>query len=143
MPDSDVRFLSAEQARYLVEMAEQARARLSRFTGHQVAYDATALQLLDEWIEQALERIPRPPQELRVLWIAFLGETFRRRFEGQWVVHEGRKRSLAVLCPAADGGLRVVEVGRQVRHRIDAGFGGSLALFYVQEGIQLRRREVA
>jgi hypothetical protein len=77
-----------------------------------------------------------------VLWIAFLGETFRRRFEGEWVVHEGAKGSLAVLCPAFDGGLRTVDVARQVRQRVGRGFSDSLALFYVQESIQLKQRQV-
>jgi hypothetical protein len=142
MPDKDVQFLSAEQARYLVEMAEQARTRLSEFAGYDVGYDSTALQLLDEWIERVSERAPKPPHELRVLWIAFLGEAFRRRFEGEWVAHAEKKGSLAVLCPATDGGLQTVDVAKQVRQRIEQGFSNSLALFYVQESIQLKQRQV-
>ena len=142
MPDKDVRFLSAEQARYLVEMAEQARSRLSEFAGYDIGYDATALQLLDEWIERITDRTSDPSHELRVLWIAFLGEAFRRRFEGEWVVHEGGKGSLAVLCPATDGGLETVDVAKQVRRRIDEGFSQSLAFFYIQESIQLKQRQV-
>ena len=50
MMEKSVRFLSPEQIRSLVEMAEQAQAALSRFVGYEVAYDSTALQLLDEWM---------------------------------------------------------------------------------------------
>ncbi len=141
MPDSDVQFLSAEQARYLVEMAERARAGLGRFVGHEVVYDATALQLLDEWVERVMEQSPRPRQDLRVLWMAFLGETFRRRFGGEWVAHEDGGQGLAVLCPAEAGGLHLVEVARQIRRRIANGFADSLALFYVEEGILLKQRK--
>jgi hypothetical protein len=144
MPDADVSFLSAEQARYLVETAENSRTYLGGFAEHPVGYDATALQLLDEWIERVLKEEPDPPQQMRVLWIAFLGETFRRRFEGEWVVHEADGQTLAVLCPSVQGGLHVVEVATQVHLRIVNGFADSLALFYLQESIRLRqRREVA
>ena len=142
MPDKDVQFLSAEQARYLVEMAEQARAKLSEFAGYDVGYDSTALQVLDEWIERIAARTADPPHELRVLWIAFLGEAFRRRFEGEWVVRGEGKGSLAVLCPATDGGLETVDVAKQVRRRVEQGFSHSLAFFYIQESIQLKQRQV-
>jgi hypothetical protein len=140
MPSSDVQFLTAEQARFLVEVAEQARARLSRFAGYDVTYDATALQLLDEWIERTLKQSPHPSQEMQTLWLAFLGEAFRRRFEGEWVVHQDGGRTLAILCPAADGGLRMVEVAQRVRQRIREGFSASLALFYLSESILLKQR---
>jgi hypothetical protein len=137
---SDLSFLSAEQARYLVEMAERARARLSRFAGYETFYDATALQLLDEWIERVMEHMPRPSRDLLVLWTAFLGETFRRRFEGEWVIQEGNGQNLAILCPAVDGGLHSVEVARQVNRRIRKGFAESMAFFYLREGVLLRQR---
>ncbi|MBN1177913.1 MAG: hypothetical protein JXD18_01795 [Anaerolineae bacterium] len=142
MPDSsEVTFLSAEQARYLAEMAERARIKLSHFAGYETFYDATALQLLDEWIERVTERTPRPSQDLQVLWMAFLGETFRRRFEGEWVVHEGNGQNLSVMCPAVDGGLQVVEVSRQVQRRIVQGFSESMAFFYLREGVLLKKRK--
>jgi len=141
MPQDDVQFLSPEQARSLVEMAERARDELSRFAGYAVAYDATALQLLDEWVERVVQRTPQPQPALTVLWTAFLGEVFRRRYGGEWVVHEENGRALAVLCPAGRGGLHLVQVAEQVRRRIANGFADSLALFYAQESVLLRRRE--
>lgn len=144
MPESDVRFLGAEQSRYLVEMAERARVRLSHFAGYEVGYDAPALQLLDEWIERVMEEQSQPSQEYRILWIALLGETFRRRFEGEWVMKEGNGQALAVLCPAVMGGLHIVEIARQIQRRIKGGFKNSLSMFYLQESIQLRQiREAA
>lgn len=141
MSGSDVQFLNAEQARFLVEVAEQARARLSRFAGQDVAYDATALQLLDEWIDHTLKQSPHPSQEMQTLWLAFLGEAFRRRFEGEWVIQQDRGRVLAILCPTADGGLRTIEVAQQVRRRIREGFSASLAMFYLSESILLKQRK--
>lgn len=144
MAESDVRFLGAEQMGYLVDMAERARDRLSHFAGYEVGYDAPALQLLDEWIERVMEDQPQPSQEYRILWMAFLGETFRRRFEGEWVMKEGDGKALSVLCPAVMGGLHVVEVARQIQRRIKGGFKNSLSLFYLHESIQLRQiREAA
>ncbi|MGD1996033.1 MAG: hypothetical protein PVH62_04590 [Anaerolineae bacterium] len=142
MIKGDMRFVSAERARRLVEIAEQAKAQLSRLAGHDVAYDATALQLLDEWIERMAQRTPDPQRELRVLWIAFLGETFRRRHNGEWAVQERDGGTLVVLCPAEAGGLHAVEVAAQVQRRIANGFVDSLALFYAQESIVLKQRQV-
>ncbi len=130
-----VEFLSPEWARQMVELAERARAELARFSGQDVGYDAIALHLLDEWIE----RIPSPSQKLRLLWVAFLGEVFRRRHGGEWVIHRDDGQRLAVLCPAESGGVRRVEVAAQVANRLSSGFLGSLALFYTQESIMLRQ----
>lgn len=138
MADDRVEFLAPERARYLVETAERARAALSRWARREVGYDATALQLLDEWIEQVVRETPQPPLGLRALWTAFLGEVFRRRYQGEWVVRADDTGSLAVLCPMQSGGLRVVDVATQVQRRIRNGFVDALALFYVREGALLR-----
>ena len=138
MAEGDVEFLSPDRARYLVELAERARAALSRWAGQPVEYDATALQLLDEWIERVVRSTPNPSPAVQVLWTAFLGEVFRRRYQGEWVIQQDDGKSLGVLCPVEAGGLHVVEVARQVRRRIQNGFSDSLALFYVREGALLR-----
>lgn len=136
------RFLSAEQIRYLAEMAEQARAALARFSHQEVGYDATALQLLDEWIERHLRQFPEPSQRMRLLWVSFLGEIFRRRHGGEWVVEESgaRKGALALLCPAEDGSVRKVDVSGQVGRRITEGISASLAYFYAMASIELKMR---
>jgi hypothetical protein len=130
-----VEFLNPEQARQMVELAERARAALARFSGQSVGYSATALQLLDEWIE----RTPSPSRELRVLWVAFVGEIFRRRHGGEWIINREEGGRLAVLCPTETGGVRRVEVAMQVNQRIVGGMADSLALFYVSEASYLLR----
>lgn len=130
-----VEFLNPEQARQMVELAERARAALARFSGRPVNYDAPALQLLDEWIE----RTPSPSREMRVLWVAFLGEIFRRRHGGEWIVNREEGGHLAVLCPTETGGVRRVEVATQVNERVAGGMVYSLALFYVSEASYLHR----
>ncbi len=140
MASENVEFLKPDQARYLVETAERARVELGRWAGQRVNYDATALQLLDEWIEHVVRSTPTPSPSMRVLWTAFLGEVFRRRYQGEWVVRKDDGKSLGVLCPKKAGGLHVVEVARQVQRRIRNGFADSLALFYVREGALLRAR---
>jgi len=140
MAHRGMEFLSPERARYLVETAERARVELGRWAGREVGYDATALQLLDEWVERVVQRTPRPPMSVRVLWIAFLGEVFRRRYQGEWIIRREDGQSLAVLCPTERGGLHAVEVAEQVRRRIANGFAESLALFYVRESALLRKR---
>jgi len=134
-----VRFLPPKQARYLAEMAERARAGLSRFVGYEVAYDPTALQLLDEWIDRHLRQFPNPSQGMRLLWVSFLGELFRRRHRGEWII-QGRDKGgvLAVLCPMESGGLYTVDVSGQVGRRIAHGMSASLAYFYTIISIELR-----
>lgn len=133
-----VRFLSPEQVRYLVEVAEEARTGLSRFVGHKVAYDSTALQLLDEWIDRHLRQFPYPSQATRLLWVSFLGEMFRRRHEGEWILWERDKR-LAVLCPSEEGALYTVDVSGQVGRRIADGMSASLVWFYTTTSVELKK----
>jgi hypothetical protein len=139
MVADDIEILAAERAERLVEMAEQARLRLSEFADHEVDYDATALQLLDEWVERVVQRTPQPDRGMRVLWIAFLGEVFRLQFEGEWALKEGNGKALVMLCPAAGGGFHAIEVAQQVQRRISGGFQNSLTLFHAQESIALKR----
>lgn len=134
MTGNPVEFLNPEQARQLVEMAERARVDLSQFAESPVGFDATALQLLDEWID----RVPSPSQTMRVLWTAFLGEMFRRRHGGEWITYRGDGKRLAVLCPTEAGGVRHVEVAEQVGYRIANGMADSLSLFYLNESTLLR-----
>ncbi len=137
MTDASLELLSPDHARQLVELAEQARRQLERFAEGPVRYDGTGLQLLDEWIE----RTPSPPRPLQILWVAFLGEVFRRRHNGAWAVHRNDSQQLVVVCPTEKGTLHPVEVAAQLSRRIARGIAESLALFYVRESILLREHE--
>ena len=131
-----MRFLASEQIRQLVEMAEQARAALSGFVGYEVAYDSTALQLLDEWIDRHLRQFSDPSQKVRLLWASFLGEMFRRHHEGEWVIQEsGGRQGLVVLCPTGEGGTYEVDVLDRVSRRITRGMSASLVYFYTVTSI--------
>ena len=133
------KFLAPEQAHYLAEMAERARAGLSRFVGYEVDYETTALQLLDEWIDRHLRQFPNTSQGMCSLWISFLGEMFHRRHGGEWVFQERDKgKGLAVLCPTEGGGLYTVDVSGQVNRRIAHGISASLAYFYTITCIKLK-----
>ena len=65
--DESVEFLTKQQVQQLSDMAEQARDALGRFAGYQVAYDQSALQLLDQWIDRHMRRFPQPTQTMRLL----------------------------------------------------------------------------
>ncbi len=134
-----VKFLSSGQIRYLAEMAEQARAALSRFAGHEVGYDAIGLQLLDEWIDRYLRQFPNPSQSVRLSWVSFLGEMFRRRQGAEWAVQQGdAKGKLAVLCLTESGDVRTVDVSGPVARRIAEGMSASLAYFYMTTVVELK-----
>jgi hypothetical protein len=135
--DSSLQLLRPDRARQLAELAEQARRQLERFAGQPVRYDAAALQLLDEWIE----RTPSPPRSLQILWMAFVGEVFRRRYNGEWAIHQSDGGQLAVVCPTERGMLYPVDVAAQVSRRITSGIAESLALYYVRQSIILREHE--
>ncbi len=137
MMDSSLQLLNPDRARQLVELAEQARRQLERFADQPVQYDATALQLLDEWIE----RTPSPTKPLQILWTAFLGEVFRRRHHGEWAIYQGDGGQLTVVCPTERGRLYPVDVAAQVSRRIASGIAESLALYYVRQSILLREHE--
>lgn len=136
-----VRFLAPEQIRHLVEMAEQARTALSRFAGYEVVYTSVGLQLLDEWIDRYLRQFPDPSQGMRLLWIGFLGEMFRRHHGGEWVFQERAKGGgLVVLCPT-EAGVYTVDVSGQVGRRIAHGMSASLAYFYAITSIELKAEQ--
>jgi hypothetical protein len=137
MMGESVEFLTPDRARYLVEVAEEARANLSRLVGYEVVYDSVALQLLDEWIDRHVRQSPHPSQATRLLWASFLGEMFRRRHEGEWILL-GRDQRLAVLCPTEGGDPYTVDVSGQVGRRITEGMSASLALFYVTVSVELK-----
>jgi hypothetical protein len=130
-----VGFLSREQTRDLIVLAERARKGLSTLAGHQVAYGVEAMQLLDEWIDDYLERSPDPPPEVRLLWTSLLGEMFRRRHDGWWALRED---ALVIVCPMGEGERRLVEVRDQVERRIDLGMAASLSYFYDVTRIELK-----
>ena len=124
----------------MAEMAERAQAGLSRFAGYDVAYDATMVQLLDEWISHHMQQFPRPSQKMRLYWTSLLGEVFRRRHEGEWIIQEqdDGTRKLGLLCPVASGGFHVVRISDQIARRIANGMAASLAYFYAAKSIELR-----
>lgn len=134
-----MKFLAPEQIRHLVEMAEQARTALSQYVGYEVAYDPTGMQLLDEWIDRHVRQFAHPSQKMRLLWISFLGEMFRRHHGGEWILQERDKGGeLALLCPREGGGLYTVDVSDQVSRRIAHGMSSSLAYFYAMTSIELK-----
>jgi hypothetical protein len=140
--DESFEFLTGEQVRQLAEMAEQARAALSRFAGYEVAYDQTGLQLLDEWIDRHMRQFPQPTQTMRLLWISFLGAVFRRHHGGEWIFRgQGREGGVAVLCPTGDSAGQIVNVSGLVARRLDEGISASLVYFFAMTSIELRANQ--
>lgn len=133
--EQPVSFLSRDQARDLAVIGERARKALSDFSGREVAFDAESVQLLDEWVDDCVEDVPNPGQEIRLLWAAFLGELFRRRHDGWWAFQNGR---LVIVCPKAGGVFRVVSPGKRVDRRIVAGMSESLTYFYNVTCVELK-----
>jgi hypothetical protein len=134
------KFLAPEQIRYLAEMAEQARAALSQFAGYEVFYDSVALQLLDEWIDRHLRQFPEPSQRIRLLWVSFLGEMFRRHHGGEWALRgQGSKEGgLVVLCPTESSGVYTADVSGQIGRRITGGMSASLAYYFAITSIEVK-----
>ncbi|MFN2269363.1 MAG: hypothetical protein ACK2US_00910 [Anaerolineae bacterium] len=134
------KFLAPEQIRYLAEMAEQARAALSQFAGYEVFYDSVALQLLDEWIDRHLRQFPEPSQRIRLLWVSFLGEMFRRHQGGEWALRgQGSKEGgLVVLCPTESSGVYTADVSGQIGRRIIGGMSASLAYYFAITSIEVK-----
>jgi hypothetical protein len=133
------KFLSPEQIRYLSEMAEQARAALSRFAGYEVFYDSVALQLLDEWIDRHLRQFPEPSQRIRLLWVSFLGEMFRRHHGGEWALRgQNSEGGLVLLCPTESSGVYTADVSGRVGRRVAEGMSASLAYYFAITSIELK-----
>jgi hypothetical protein len=133
----DLEFLAVEQVRDLTKIAEQARESLGDFAGQEVSYDANAIQLLDEWIDDHLEQTSTPSKKIRLLWSSFLGEVFRRLHEGWWAMRKGSDK-LILVCPTASGGQHTVDVAGQVDRRIESGMAESLTYFYNITRIELQ-----
>ncbi len=134
-----VRFIPPQKSRQLTGFAEHARLSLERFALAEVDFNAIGLQMLDEWIDRHLIQFPNPSKEITMIWGAFLGETFRRRFNGQWAVsHSGKKAYLGVLCPKSDSGLIYVDVVKQLDRRLKNGMSQSLAYYYTIKGIDIK-----
>ncbi len=137
-----MKFLAPEQIRHLVEMAEQARVALSQYVGYEVVYDSVGVQLLDEWVDRHLRQFQHPSQKMRLLWVSFLGEMFRRHHSGEWVLQERDKGGeLALLCPKEGGGLYTVDVSDRVSRRIAHGMSASLVYFYIVTSIELKAEQ--
>lgn len=139
MTKQSVRFIPPQQSRQLTDFAERARLSLERFARAEVDFNAIGLQMLDEWIERHLKQFPNPSQEITMVWGAFLGETFRRRFNGQWAVSQtGNKAFLGVLCPKSDSNLIYVDVVNQMDRRLKNGMSQSLAYYYAIKGVDIK-----
>ena len=141
MSEQGWQLLTPDRARELVETADWARDELGKSVGYQVNYAPSGLQLLDEWIEKVVSKSAEPHRRLRLVWTVFLGEVFRRRYNGQWVLHRADEEALGIVCPTVGGELHLIDVAEQVRRRIANGFADSLALFYNQEGFVLMARD--
>ena len=133
--ERSVTFLSEDQVRDLVALAEEARQELSLFSGREVDFNVGAVQLLDEWVEDYLQTRPDPSVQVRLLWTSLLGEMFRRHHNGWWVLRGGK---LVIVCPSEAGDWRLVAVREQIDRRIEHGMSESLTYFYNVTRIELK-----
>jgi hypothetical protein len=139
MPKRTVQFIPPQRSQQLTELADRARVSLSRYAGITVEYNAVGLQTLDEWIERHIRQFPNPSPEIRTVWGAFLGETFRRRHGGQWGIENTiRRPRLGIVCPRDDRNLVFVDVMDQVVRRIHSGMNQSLAFYYTIKGVEIK-----
>lgn len=139
MTQKPLQFIPAQQAHQLIELAERARLSLSRFANDEVEYNATGLQLLDEWIDRHLRQFPKPSRKILMAWGTFLGETFRRRFDGEWGLNRaGSATRLGIICPKGESGLYFVDVMDQMRRRIKMGMSESLAFYYAIKSVEIK-----
>jgi hypothetical protein len=140
MTQSPLQFIPPPQSRQLIELAERARLGLSRFADTDVEYDAIGLQLLDEWIDRHLKQFPRPSKEIVMAWGTFLGETFRRRFGGEWGLNNaGNRPRLGIVAAKGETGQLFIDIMDQMQRRIKDGMNESLAFYYTIKGVELRR----
>ncbi len=134
-----IQVLSATQARQMKEFAERAQASLARFSSAEVSYDATGLQLLDEWVDRHLRQFPNPSPNVLTVWGAFLGETFRQRLNGEWVIDKASGKSrLGILVPKGEHNALFIDVMDQVDRRTKGGIAESLAYYYTIKSIEAR-----
>jgi hypothetical protein len=138
MAKRSIQFIPPQRSIQLTELAERARVSLGRYAGIEVDYNAIGLQTLDEWIQRHIQQFPNPSREIRTVWGAFLGETFRRRFNGQWGIDNGGPHpQLGIVCPTTDEGLAFVDVMDQISRRIKNGMNESLAFYYTIKGVEI------
>ncbi|MCJ7550719.1 MAG: hypothetical protein MUQ30_13680 [Anaerolineae bacterium] len=139
MAKRSVRFIPPQKSVQLAQLADRARLSLAEYAGIDVDYNAVGLQTLDEWIERHVQQAPKPSPEIRMVWGAFLGETFRRRFNGQWGIDaSSRYPRLGIVCPRDGQGPIFVGVIDQISLRISRGMNESLAFFYTIKGVEIR-----
>lgn len=139
MSKRSLKFLPSKQSHQMTQLAERARLSLSRYAGIDVEYNAIGLQTLDEWIDRHLNQFPKPSYEIKSVWAAFLGETFRRRFEGQWGIAASTQRPrLGIICSKDNGGLVFVDIMNQINRRIRSGMNESLAFYYTIKGVEIK-----
>jgi hypothetical protein len=134
-----IEFISPQRSQQLTDLADRAKLSLTRFAGMDIGYDAVGLQTLDEWIESHLHQFPQPSQKMQTIWSAFLGEAFRRRYQGQWGIDRSRDRArLGVICPRSGDDPLFVDVCDQVVRRVRDGISESLAFYYTMKGIEIK-----
>jgi hypothetical protein len=139
MVKRSIQFIPPQKSQQLIGLAERARVSLSRYAGIEVDYNAVGLQTLDEWIERHVRQFPNPSREIRTVWGAFLGETFRRRFDGQWGIDKSsRSPKLGVVCPKESEGLIFIDIMDQITRRVRDGMSESLAFYYTIQGVDIR-----
>jgi len=136
----NVRHLTSKQRKQITQMAEQARAALSRFAGREIAYNPSALQLLDEWVDRHLKQFPDPSRKIRLLWASFLGEILRRHHEGRWVMLGNGRAELTVSCLTGSGQTHNVNVSSLVDQRVEQGMAAALSYAYTMTAIELKAR---
>lgn len=131
--------LPPERSIYMQRAAAQAMQMLESFSGGPVEYGATALQLLDEWIDRMVRQGPLS-HAARVQVIAFLGQTFLDRHGGYWATQmQDQQPGLGVVCPVAGAGddTRFIDVADQVQRRLAHGISDSLSFFYLIRSVDL------
>ena len=145
MANQPIKFIPPKQARKLTELAERARDSLGKYAEQEeVNYGPVGLQLLDEWMgrDRHLQQFPQPSQEIITIWGAFLGETFRRKFEGEWAINmTGNKKRLGVICPKGDKSLVFIDVMDQAKRRVRDGMSASLSFYYMTKGVDIKSGE--
>ena len=140
MNQDHIKFLPSDQAKQLSGMAERARLSLTRFAGVDTEYNAVGLQQLDEWIDRHLRQFPNPSSEMTMVWAAFLGEVFRRRFSGEWAVDTSTgKPLLGIVCPKENRGLLFVDVMQQMQRRLKKGMAESFSFYYTLKGVEIKQ----
>jgi len=138
MAKRSIQFIPPQKSVQLTHLADRARLSLAQYAGIEVDYNAVGLQTLDEWIERHVQQFPKPSQEIRMVWGAFLGETFRRRFSGQWGIDaSSRHPRLGIVCPRDGQGPIFVGVIDQISRRISRGMNESLAFYYTIKGVEI------